>query len=221
MRINILTLFPEIIKLYSSTSIVGRAVKENLVDINIYDLRKFGIGQRKDVDGKQFGGGGGMVLRVDVIDKAIKKIKADDPLTKIILLCPTGKTYDQAKAIRLSKQKSITLIAGHYQGYDKRVYALCDDILSIGDYITTGGETAAMSILDSVTRLLPEVINPNSLKNETFSDDMTEAPLYTEPADFNGQKVPEILLGGHHQNIKLFRSNNRKKMSPENPQKIS
>lgn len=213
MTINVLTLFPEIIETYSKTSIIGRAIKNKLVQIKIYNLRNFGIGLRKTVDGKPYGGGGGMVLRVDVLDKAIKKIKSDDPDTKIILLCPTGSTFNQTKAIELSKQKSITLIAGHYQGFDRRIYKLCDETISIGNYITTGGETAALSILDAVTRLLPGVINLDSLKDETFSNNMTEAPLYTEPADFDGHKVPEILLSGHHANIKSFRDKKRKKIS--------
>ncbi len=212
MIINVLTLFPEIFETYTQTSIIGRAVKNNFVKINIYNLRDFGVGERKSVDGKPYGGGGGMVLRVDVVDQAIKKIRLDDPKTQIILLCPTGITYNQKTAVSLSKKTSITLICGHYQGFDHRIYKLADQVISIGDYITTGGETAALSILDSVTRLQPDVLNPDSLTDETFQDNLTEAPLYTEPLDFDGQKVPEILLSGHHKAIGEYRQKNRKKI---------
>jgi len=212
MIINVLTLFPEIFKTYIQTSIIGKAIKNRLVEINLYDLRDFGIGERKSVDGKPYGGGGGMVLRVDVIDSAIQKIRLNNPETKIILLCPTGTTYNQQTAINLSKKTSITLICGHYQGFDQRIYPLVDQVISIGDYITTGGETAALSILDSVTRLQPNVLNPDSLTNETFQDNLTEAPLYTEPSDYQGQKVPEILLSGNHKAIEEYRQKNRKKI---------
>ena len=212
MTINVLTLFPEIINTYTQTSIIGRAIKDNKININVFNLRDFGIKQRKIVDGKPYGGGGGMVLRVDVIDSAIRHIRQSDPKTKIILLCPTGETYNQETATKLSKIKSITLICGHYQGYDQRVYGLADQTISIGDYITTGGEIAALAILDSVTRLQPEVLNPDSLIDETFQDDLTEAPLYTEPVNFKNQKVPEVLLTGHHKIIKEFRQKNRKKI---------
>ncbi len=212
MIINVLTLFPEIFKTYIQTSIIGKAIKNRLVEINLYDLRDFGIGERKSVDGKPYGGGGGMVLRVDVIDSAIQKIRLNNPETKIILLCPTGTTYNQQTAINLSKKTSITLICGHYQGFDQRIYPLVDQVISIGDYITTGGETAALSILDSVTRLQPNVLNPDSLTNETFQDNLTEAPLYTEPPDYQGQKVPEILLSGNHKAIEEYRQKNRKKI---------
>ena len=212
MTINVLTLFPEIFNTYIQTSNIGRAVKNNLVEINIYNLRDFGLGERKSVDGKPYGGGGGMVLRVDVIDKAIKKIRLTDPKTEIILLCPKGITYSQKTATELSQKPSITLICGHYQGFDHRIYELVDQVISIGDYITTGGETAALSILDSVTRLQPDVLNPESLTGETFQDNLTETPLYTEPSDFGGQKVPEILLSGHHRVIGEYRQKNRKKI---------
>ncbi len=214
MRINVLSLFPEIIKVYSNTSIIGRAVKKGLVDINIYDFRNFGVGERKTVDGKPYGGGGGMVIRVDVVSRALKKIKTDDPKTKTILLCPTGKTYGQNDAADYSKLDSITIICGHYQGFDSRIYKLVDNIVSIGNYITTGGEPAALAVADSVIRLIPNVINRESLENETFSQNLTEAPLFTEPADFEGDRVPEIILSGHHANIASFREKNRKKISP-------
>ncbi len=212
MTINILTLFPEIVQIYCQTSIIGRAVKDKKVRINIINLRDFGIGKRKTVDGKPYGGGGGMVLRVDVIDRAIQHIRQSDPKTKIILLCPSGKTYEQKIAAKLSQTQSITLICGHYQGFDHRVYNLADQIISIGNYITTGGEIAALAILDSVTRLLTGVLNPDSLSGETFQDNLTEAPLYTEPANFKNHQVPEVLLSGHHRIIQEFRQKNRKKI---------
>ncbi len=212
MTINVLTLFPEIFNTYIQTSIIGRAVKNSLVEINIYNLRDFGVGDRKSVDGKPYGGGGGMVLRVDVVDRAIKKIRSDDPKTETILLCPKGDTYTQNTATNLSQKPSITLICGHYQGFDYRIYELVDRVISIGDYITTGGETAALSMLDSVTRLLPDVLNPDSLIDETFQGNLTETPLYTEPSDFGGQKVPEILFSGHHKAIGEYRQKNRKKI---------
>lgn len=215
MTINVLSLFPEIIQTYTNTSIIGRAVKKKQVEINIYNLRGFGVGERKTVDGKPYGGGGGMVLRVDVCAKAIKGIRAEHPKTTIILLCPTGKTYTQKTAQALAKRQSITLICGHYQGYDRRIYSLVDEVISIGSYITTGGETAALAILDSVVRLQPGVINPESLKGETFSNNLTEAPLYTEPADFEGNKIPEILLSGHHAEIEKFRLKLRRKTTPK------
>lgn len=210
--IDIITLFP---KMFDSSplnqSVMWRAQDKNFLKLNIIDLKQFGIDARKTVDDRPYGGGAGMILRVDVIDNALKSlgVSKNTKNQKIILTDARGTTYKQSKALEYSKLKRLTIICGHYEGIDHRVHEnLVDDIVSIGNYVLTGGEIPAMVIADSVTRLIPGVIKEHSLKEESFSlnnEEATEYPQYTRPPVYNNMKVPEILLTGNHPEIERWR----------------
>lgn len=209
MKISILTLFPQMFKGPFEHSIVSRAKEKGLLEINFVDIRDFGIGRHKSVDDKPYGGGVGMILKVDVLKKAIdyaknKKLKKSEQ--KMILLSASGRTYDQKIAKKFSKLKHLIIICGHYEGVDDRIKNYIDEEISIGDYILTGGEIPAMIVTDSVSRLIEGVIKKNATKNESFSDDMIfEYPQYTRPQEFEKLKVPNILLSGNHQAIEVWK----------------
>lgn len=207
MKIDILTLFPEMFSGPFDASIVKRAESRDLIKIEVHDLRRWGEGERRNVDDRPYGGGVGMVLRVDIIDDALKALRTDK--TKVILLDATGVKYTQQKAQEFSKFDHIILIAGHYEGVDHRVQEhLVDEVISIGDYVLTGGEIPAMVLVDSVIRLLPGVLG----KDESSADEShkepgyLEYPQYTRPEDYKGWKVPSVLLSGNHSKIKKWRS---------------
>ena len=217
IKIDILTLFPKMFSGPFSESIIKRAQDKSLVEINIYDLRRWGIDKRKTVDGKPYGGGVGMILRVDVIDRALRdlklKVKSGKRVTrsetvKVILLDATGKRFNQQEATKLSKVKHLILIAGHYEGVDHRTHEhLVDEVISIGDYILTGGELPAMVLVDSITRLLPGVVGKReSLEIESHSEPgYLEYPQYTRPEIYKGWSVPKTLLSGNHREIENWR----------------
>lgn len=211
LKINIVTLFPKIFERPLNESIMWRAQDKGFIKLNIIDLKQFGITERKTVDDRPYGGGAGMIIRVDVIEKALKSIKVKPKTkgTKIVLLDAGGDTYTQKIAYNFSKLKRLVLICGHYEGIDHRVHEnLVDEIISIGNYVLTGGEIPAMVIADTVTRLVPGVIKKESLEEESFSNSLeksVEYPQYTRPLKYKGWKVPEILLTGDHQKIKSFR----------------
>jgi tRNA (guanine37-N1)-methyltransferase len=206
-------------------SILKRARLNKLIKFNIHNLRDWSNNKHKTVDSSPYGGGAGMVLKVDVIDRALASIKkkAKSNKIKIILLTPQGKTFNQKRALELSKQKHILLICGHYEGFDERVRKLVDEQISIGDYVLTGGEIPAMAICDSITRLIPGVLgNDASNKDESFSsENYTEYPQYTRPEIYrtlskkykNSLKVPKILLSGNHKAIKNWRQEQSTKRS--------
>ena len=212
MKIDIITLFP---KMFESSplnqSVMWRAQDKNFIELNIVDLKQFGLDDRKTVDDRPYGGGAGMIQPIDVIDNALKSlgVSKDTENQKIILTDARGTTYKQSKALEYSKLKRLTIICGHYEGIDHRVHDnLVDDIVSIGNYVLTGGEIPAMIIADSVTRLIPGVIKEDSLKEESFSlndEEATEYPQYTRPPVYNNMKVPEILLTGNHPEIEKWR----------------
>ena len=210
MKIDILTLFPKMFEGPFRESILRRAQDKLLVEIKIHDLRKWGLDDRRTVDDRPYGGGPGMIMRVDVIDAAISDLrpKIKDHKSKIILLDATGEKFTQQKAVQLSKLEHIILIAGHYEGVDHRVHEhLVDKVISIGDYVLTGGEIPAMVITDTVVRLLLGVIKSESLTEESFSSLKinTEYPQYTRPEEYRGWKVPNVLLSGNHKEIKKWR----------------
>jgi tRNA (guanine37-N1)-methyltransferase len=180
MRINILTLFPEFFETPLQTSMLFKAVNIKKLEVKIYNLRDFGLGPRKQVDDRPYGGGAGMVLRVDVMAKAIEQIKKENPKTKIILLTPKGKTFQQNLAQDLSKEKSLTFICGHYEGFDERIRNLVDMEISIGNFVLTGGEPAALVMIDAIIRLIPGVLDAESVKEESFS---IKSPCHSESAD--------------------------------------
>jgi len=209
MKIDILTLFPDMFKGPFDASIVKRAESRNLIDVEVHDLRKWGEGERRNVDDRPYGGGVGMILRVDIIDAALKDLRAKN--SKVILLDATGECYTQAKAQELSKLEHLILIAGHYEGVDHRVHEhLVDEVISIGDYVLTGGEIPTMVVVDSVIRLIPGVLGKDeSSVEESFKEPgYLEYPQYTRPEVFKGWKVPKVLLSGNHKEIDIWRKKN-------------
>ena len=203
MKIDILTLFPDMFDGFLSESIIGRAIKDRKVEINIYNIRNYSNDPHKKVDDYPFGGGKGMVLMPQPIFDAVKDLKRQDSF--VILTTPQGEVYNQKKAYELKNKKHIIIICGHYEGFDERIRSLADLELSLGDFILTGGEIASMAITDSITRLIDGVINEESHLNDSFNNDLLDYPVYTRPADYNGLKVPEVLLSGHHANIAKWR----------------
>jgi tRNA (guanine37-N1)-methyltransferase len=212
MNFRIITLFPEAFLSYLSSSILKRAIDKELISVEFINLRKFGLGTRRQVDDTPYGGGPGMVLKVDVMAKAISEAKRDWPEAKIILLTPQGVVYNQIRVKEFSKAEKLILVCGHYEGFDERIRSLVDMELSIGQYVLTGGEIAAMTVLDSVSRLIPGVLGGGeSNKDESFSDEEDiEYPQYTRPEEWNGQIVPPVLLSGDHQKIGEWRKDKSK-----------
>jgi tRNA (guanine37-N1)-methyltransferase len=206
MIINFLTIFPGMFDSYLNESILKRAQAKKLVSFNILDIRDFAEDKHKTTDDKPYGGGAGMVMKVEPIYKALKKIKKDKK-TRVILLSAKGKTFNQKEAKRLSKYNNLVLICGRYEGVDERVAKnLADEEISIGEYVLTGGELPAMIIADAVTRLIPGVIKEESLLEESHTDlDSTEYPQYTRPEEFMKWKVPQVLLSGDHKKINEWR----------------
>ena len=202
MKVDILTLFPKMFEGPFGESIIKRAQEKEILDLRITDLRSFATDKYKSVDDKPYGGGAGMIMRVDIIDLAIAGKKG-----KIILLDAGGEKFTQKKAQELAKEKSLVIICGHYEGIDHRVHEhIADEVISIGDYVLSGGEIPAMVIVDSVVRLLPGVLgNKESLAEESFNEGGTEYPQYTRPEEYKGWKVPEVLLSGDHKKIKEWR----------------
>ena len=205
MKIDILTLFPDIFAGPLTESIIKRAQESNLVKINIHNLRSFTKDKHNTADDKPYGGGGGMVLKPEPIFEAVDKIRTKD--SKLILMSPRGAKFTQKTALDLSKEKDLLFICGHYEGIDERVrIGLNPFVLSIGDYVLTNGSLATMVVVDAVVRLIPGVLgNPNSTVVESFSDNMLEYPQYTRPSEYRGMKVPKELLSGDHQEIEKWR----------------
>lgn len=203
MRIDILTLFPEMFEGILNTSIIKRAIESEKVSINLVNFREYTPLKNGQVDDTSYGGGAGMVLRCEPIFLAIDDIKTPD--AKVVLLTPDGNVYNQNKAYEFSKIKHLILICGHYEGFDERIRTLVDYEISIGDYILTGGEIPAMAIIDSTVRLIDGVITKESLDSESFNNDLLDYPVYTKPAEYRGLKVPEVLLSGDHAKIDAWR----------------
>lgn len=217
MKIDILTLFPSMFDGFLSSSIISRAIKNNKVSINIHNIRDYSKDPHKKVDDYPFGGGGGMVLMIQPIFDAVNSLKEKD--TFVILTTPQGEVYRQSKAFELKLKRHIIIICGHYEGFDERIRTLADVEISLGDYILTGGEIASMAITDSVVRLIDGVIKDYSYINESFHNNLLDYPTYTKPVDFNGMKVPEVLLSGNHKKIAEWRLeeslNKTKKRRPD------
>ena len=203
MKFDILTLFPEMFD-SMKYSIIGKAVEKELIDINIVNIRDFSKDKHKKVDDTPYGGGAGMVIRPDVVYDSYKSVYEEG--AKAIYLTPQGKTLNQDKVKELSQEKHLILICGHYEGIDQRVLdEIVDEEISIGDYVLTGGEIPAMVLIDSVSRYVDGVITSESVEEESFSNGLLEYPQYTRPEEFLGKKVPDVLLSGHHANIKKWR----------------
>ncbi len=201
MKVNILTLFPELFSAFKTQSIIGRAVKNNLIDINIINIRDFCFDKHQQADDTPFGGEGGMVMKPEPLFRALENCGG-----KVIYTSPQGVKFDQALALQLKDEEEITIIAGHYEGIDERVVAEKVDMeVSIGDFVLTGGELPAMVMVDAVARLIPGVITQASYENDSFFNGLLDYPHYTRPAEYIGLKVPDVLLSGNHKNIKEWR----------------
>lgn len=205
MKIDILTLFPNMFENVFNESIIKRAKDNNLVEINIINFRDYSKDPHKKVDDVPYGGGDGMVIACQAIFDAVKSIKTDK--SKVILLTPSAKTYNQEKAYELSKEEHLIIICGHYEGFDERIRTIVDEEISIGDYILTGGEIPAMALVDSITRLIPGVITEGSHMNDSFNNNLLDYPTYTKPRVYEGLEVPEVLVSGDHKKIDEYRKN--------------
>ena len=219
MKIDILTLFPEMFDGFLNTSIIKRARELGQVDIKVHNFRDYSLDKHGRVDDYPYGGGAGMVLMCEPIFRAVEDIKTEDSL--VIMLSPSGKVFKQSLALDLSNEKHLILLCGHYEGFDERIKTIVDMELSIGDYVLTGGEVPAMVITDTITRLIPGVITSESLDSESFNDGLLDYPNYTRPEEFRGMRVPEVLLSGHHKNIEKYRQEEKIRLTRENRQDLT
>lgn len=216
-KIQVVTLFPEMFEGVFNTSMMWKAQKENAAEFSCVNLRDFGLGPRKQVDDTPYGGGDGMLLKPEPLFAAIEHAKEVDSFARVVLMTPRGETWKQAHAQAWADDsRGLILVCGRYEGYDERIVTLVDDQVSIGDYVLTGGELAAMIVADSVVRLIPGVLGgETSAAIESFSDGETlEFPQYTRPEEFRGMRVPDVLLSGHHGEIAKWRQENSFKKQP-------
>ena len=211
MKIDILTLFPSMFDGFKTESIMKRAIEKGKVEINIIDIRDYTPYKNNQVDDYQFGGGGGMIMMCEPVFNAVESIRTED--STVILLTPRGETYNEKKAYEFKDKKHLIIICGHYEGFDERIYTLADELVSIGNFILTGGELPAMMITDSVVRLIDGVITSTSLEYESFNDNLLDYPVYTKPREFRGMEVPEVLLNGNHKLINEYRESERKRIT--------
>ena len=210
-KFQVVTLFPQMFEPVFGSSMMWKAQKENIVKLTTIDLRDFGLGPRKQVDDTTYGGGDGMLLMPEPLFNAVAYAKKNDPSAKVVLMTPRGKRWEQSAAQNWSEAKhGYIFICGHYEGYDERILQLVDEQVSVGDYVLTGGELPAMTIIDSIVRLIPGVLGgENSATEESFADGETlEHPQYTRPQNYNGLEVPEVLLSGNHAEIAKWRKKN-------------
>ena len=213
MKIDVLTLFPDMFKVVLDNSIIKRAISSNKVSINLVNIRDFSTLSNNQVDDTPYGGGGGMVLMCEPVFSAIESVKKEN--SYVVMLTPSGKLYNQSKACEFSKKEHLIILCGHYEGFDERIKTLVDEEISIGDFVLTGGEIPAMSIIDSVTRLVPGVISEESLTSESFTDNLLDYPVYTKPQVFRGMKVPDVLISGDHKKIEEYRYSERVRLTKE------
>lgn len=207
MRIDVLTLFPRMFEGPLGESIIGKAREKGLLEINVFNFRDYSDNKHQTVDDYPYGGGAGMLLKVQPVYDNIKAIEEATPETKkrVILLDPAGKPFDQKMAEEFSTEEHLVFICGHYEGYDERIRSLVTDEVSLGDYVLTGGELGAMVMIDATVRLLPEVLgNQTSAQTDSHSTGLLEHPQYTRPAEFKGMKVPEVLMNGNHKLIEQW-----------------
>ena len=214
MKIEVLSLFPDMFTGFLEDSIIKRAIAKGSVDIKIVNFRDYSKLSNNQVDDTPYGGGAGMVIRPECIFDCLDDINANHD-AYILLMTPDGITYNEFKAKELTNIKHLIIICGHYEGFDERIRTLVNEEISIGDFVLTGGEIPAMAIIDSVTRLIPGVINSDSLTSESFENNLLDYPTYTKPAEYRGLKVPDVLLSGNHQEIKKWREAEQIKKTKE------
>lgn len=206
MRFETLSVFPEVFAPYLDASIMGRAQRAGILDFAAHDLRDWTHDRHRTVDDAPFGGGQGMLMKPAPIFEAVETLSAEGPRPHVVFFSPCGRRYDQSCAEALSHEERVLLVCGRYEGMDERAYELADDVFSLGDYVLTGGELAAMVVIDSVVRLLPGALgDAMSAKDESFSDGLLEYAQYTRPASYRGMDVPEVLLGGDHAKVDAWR----------------
>ena len=211
MRIDVITLFPEMFEGPLRESILGRARERGLLEVGLHDLREYATDRHRVVDDAPYGGGAGMVLKAEPLAAAISDLRGSD--ARVILLSPRGRVFRQDVARELAGEKHLVLVCGRYEGVDERVRAFVDDELSVGDYVLTGGELAAMVLIDAIARLIPGVIEAASLEHESHSAGLLEYPQYTRPAEFASLRVPEVLLSGDHQAILAWRREEARRLT--------
>ncbi len=208
MKFSILTLFPEIIESYTSASIVGRARKNGVIEVQAVNFRDFTSDPHRKVDDSPFGGGSGMVLTCQPLESAFESLLPLQEPARVLMTTPTGRRFDHAFALELSEAKELVILCGHYEGFDERIKHLIPQIeeVSIGDYVLTGGELPALSMMDAITRLIPGAVQKfSSVQADSFYDGLLDYPHYTRPADYKGHKVPDVLLSGNHAAIQQWR----------------
>lgn len=213
MKITILSLFPNMFDGFLTESIIKRAIQNGKVEVKIINFRDYSVYNNKQVDDTPYGGGAGMVLMCDPIFRCLDEIRTSK--SHIIILSPEGSIYNEKKARELSKYEDIILICGHYEGFDERIKTLADEIISVGDFVLTGGEIPAMLIADSIIRLLPGAITNESLESESFNENLLDYPVYTKPAVYRDMNVPDILLSGDHKKIDDYRESERIRLTKE------
>ena len=214
MRFDILTLFPKVIEAYIGESIIKRAIESQKIEVNIINIRDFTLLKNGQVDDTPYGGGRGMVLMCEPVVRAIESVKSDD--SKVYLLTPQGKAFNDKLANELvSSTEHLILVCGHYEGFDERILNFVDGEISIGDYVLTGGELPAMVVLDTLSRFIPGVIQEESFMNDSFKDNLLDAPVYTKPREFRGYKVPDVLLNGDHKKIAEYRNSEKIRVTKE------
>lgn len=209
MKIDIITIFPEFFDPFLETSIIKRAIEQDIVSIKAHQLRDHSKNKHKKVDDTPYGGGAGMLMTMQPLDDAISNLR--DKNSKVILLSPQGKKFTQKKAIKLAKESHIILICGHYEGIDARIEHFIDEEISIGDYVLTGGEIPAMILSDAIVRLVPGVIHEDSSEEDSLQNGWLKYPQYTKPSDYKGYLVPDVLMSGNHQEILKWREEMRLK----------
>jgi tRNA (guanine37-N1)-methyltransferase len=203
-RYDVLTVHPEMVRAPLFSSILGRAVADGRIEIAVHDIRDSAEGRHRTVDDTPYGGGPGMVMRIDVVARAIEAVRT--PESRVILTSPAGRPFTQADAARLAGLQHLVVVCGHYEGIDARIEAVIDEEISLGDFVLTGGEIAAVAIVDAIARLVPGVVgNASSVDDESFAAGLLEYPQYTRPAEWRGMSVPEVLLSGDHERIATWR----------------
>jgi len=206
MKFDILTIFPDMLEGPLTASILGKAADKGLIEINLHNLRDWAEGKHKVTDDTPYGGGDGMVMKVEPVAAALSELREKRPASRVLLMSPQGKTFQQADAERFSQEAGLVFVCGRYEGFDERIRSLVDEEVSLGDFVLTGGELAAATILDATARLLPGVLGAaGSAQGDSFSDGLLEYPQYTRPAEFKGVRVPEVLASGNHQLITNWR----------------
>ena len=207
LRIDILTLFPQMFSGIFSESIINKAIDRNLIELHTHNIRNYSLDKHKRVDDYPFGGGAGMVMMIEPIARCIEQLKSERKYDTIIFMAPDGKTFTQSKANQLSLYQNIMILCGHYKGVDERVREMfITEEISIGDYVLSGGEIAAMTVVDAIARIIPGVLNDeSSALTDSYQNGLLSPPVYTRPADYHGHKVPDTLLSGHEKNISDWR----------------